>query len=160
MNFQVIPKRAPLKDAFPRIEFHFSNSIFGPRKELPAGNGDCPSRRHLDRDGARNRAGLDSHNVPFSRATGSPIRAAKWGTTELPRIRPPGCSEACLGSCTISTQETRRLTCQHLIRDSGNGPRDGDSLSRARPKRSARNPSQNNRQRWSGVRTTFAGGRC
>jgi hypothetical protein len=69
----------------------------------------------------------------------------------------PECSEAktgCLGSCTRSTQETHYLTCQAHTRDSVNGWRDADSLSRARAKPSARTDSRNSRRTWSGVRTT------
>ena len=79
MKSERFGERAPPKDAFPRNEFHFSNSIFGPRKELPARNGDRPSRRPPDRDGVRNWAAMDSHDVPLNRDTGSRIRAANWG---------------------------------------------------------------------------------
>ena len=37
MKSERFDERAPSKDAFPRIEFRFSNTIFGPWKELQGG---------------------------------------------------------------------------------------------------------------------------
>ena len=47
MKSERFGERAPLKDAYARIEIFFPNSIFGQRKELPAGSGSYPRRRHL-----------------------------------------------------------------------------------------------------------------
>src|ERR1035437_11008130 len=56
--------RAPSKHACARIEFHFSQLHFRPAERAPSGEWLIPAPPSPDREGARNRAGVDSHDCP------------------------------------------------------------------------------------------------
>jgi hypothetical protein len=78
MKSERFSERAPSIHAFPRNEFHFSQLHFPPAERAPRGEWLIPEPPSPDRERARNRAGVDSYDVPLSPAKGYPIRAGNW----------------------------------------------------------------------------------
>ena len=162
MNLDCVTERVALTQTRAQMKIFFFNFIFGQRKELPAGSGSYPIRRHLIASGQATGRVRTAMMSPVTRLLD--LRSA------LPTRNKPSCRRAETGVFGSQNRLSGQLHEKHTRNTLPYLPSphsrfrkwmEGWRFSlKSKSKTKCRTDSRNSTRTWSGVRTTFTGCKC